>query len=326
MTLVACFTTGNGFSVRGRGDDLCVRGSGGELTHVSAASSGIDPSTVLGVGLASCTAGLDHRIENTIENDDRTASAVKMAVTASITATEAEATIPPLKKKEDEQIGLDRGGTGRHGDVGQHSSFAAETAPKTLVACLTTGIDLVVRDRGGAVSIRESGGELTLVQRRLVSAASSVIDPTAPGIELAVCAAGLDYRIENSIENDRSASAVKMEVMAPIVASEAVAMRQRGKKKEDGQNGLDHGGFNGVVGPGVGQSAAEAEAGPSLTGRFKTGNGLSVCALGKFDSTASDATNDQLDPPMNVEGKAKLIIIYLYRKNRPASSRLVYSL
>jgi hypothetical protein len=35
-----------------------------------------------------------------------------------------------------------------------------------------------------------------------------------------------------------------------------------------------------------------------------------IAALGKFDSTASDATctKDQLDPLMNVEGKAKLII------------------
>ena len=123
-----------------------------------------------------------------------------------------------------------------------------------------------------------------------------------------------------------TASAVNMEGTTPIPAAEAVAMQQRAKKKEYGQIGPIHGGPDGAVGPGVGQSVAVAETGQSLTIRFKTGNAFSVCApgggelsvrdrggesirataaLGKFDSTASDATctKDQLDPLMNVEGK-----------------------
>jgi hypothetical protein len=124
--------------------------------------------------------------------------------------------------------------------------------------------------------------------------------------------------------------------------AEAVTMRQRVKKKEYGHIGPDHSDPDGAVGPGVGQSVAVAETGQSLTIRFKTGNALSVCApgggelsvhdrggksihaiaaLGKFDSTASDATKDQLNPLMNVEGKAKLII-NLFMKKFPQSSRL----
>ena len=45
--------------------------------------------------------------------------------------------------------------------VGQHFSLA-EAVPMTLAACLTTGNDLSVRDRGGgAVSGCDRGGELT---------------------------------------------------------------------------------------------------------------------------------------------------------------------
>jgi len=139
-----------------------------------------------------------------------------------------------------------------------------------------------------------------------------------------------------------AAAAVNMEGTTPIPATEAVAMQQRAKKKEYGQIGPIHGGPDGAVGPGVGQSVAVAETGQSLTGRFKTGNALSVCApgggelsvrdcggesihataaLGNFDSTASDATKDQFNPLMNVEGKAKLII-NLFMKKFPQSSRL----
>ena len=83
--------------------------------------------------------------------------------------------------------------------------------------------------------------------------------------------------------------------------------------------GPDHGG----PGHKVGQHSSAAEAVPmTLTVCLMTGNGLAVrdcggesihatAALGKIDSTASDATKNQLDPLMNVEGKAKLIIIYL---------------
>jgi hypothetical protein len=42
MTLVACLTTGNGFSVRGRGGDLCVRDGGGESIHATAALGKFD--------------------------------------------------------------------------------------------------------------------------------------------------------------------------------------------------------------------------------------------------------------------------------------------
>jgi hypothetical protein len=152
------------------------------------------------------------------------------------------------------------------------------------------------------------------------------------------------------MKNDRTigtncnaaASAVNMEGTTPT--AEAVTMQQRIKMKDYGQIGLIHGGPDDVAEPGVGQSVAVAETGQSLTGRFETGNALSVCApgggelsvhdrggksihaiaaLGKFDSTASDATctKDQLDPLMNVEGKAKLII-NLFMKKFPQSSRL----
>ena len=60
--------------------------------------------------------------------------------------------------------------------VGQHFSLA-EAVPMTLAACLTTGNDLSVRDRGGggAVSGCDRGGELTHA-----TAAPGVFDSTAP--------------------------------------------------------------------------------------------------------------------------------------------------
>ena len=57
--------------------------------------------------------------------------------------------------------------------VGQHFSLA-EAVPMTLAACLTTGNDLSVRDRGGgALSVSDRGGALTRA-----TAASSVFGST----------------------------------------------------------------------------------------------------------------------------------------------------
>jgi hypothetical protein len=144
---------------------------------------------------------------------------------------------------------------------------------------------------------------------------------------------GIKINDDSTIGTNCNAAVAAVNVKGTTPTAEAGTMQQRVKKKVYGHIGPDLGGPDGAVGPGVGQSVAVTEMGQILTGRFKTGNALSVgalggrelsvrdrggesihaiaAALGKFDSTASDATKDQLDPLMNVEGKAKLIVIYL---------------
>ena len=91
-------------------------------------------------------------------------------------------------------------------------------------------------------------------------------------------------------------------------------MRQRVKKKEYGHIGSDYGGPGHEIEQ---HSSLLAEAVPrTLAACLTTGNDLSVCdsggksihvtaAPGVFDSTTSDATNNQVDPSTNVEGKAQ---------------------
>ena len=95
------------------------------------------------------------------------------AATDEVEATGAMATRQRVKKKAKGGTVQNHGGPGHLGEGGQNSS-AAEAVPMTLAACLTTGNDLSVRDRGGgALSVSDRGGELTRA-----TAASSVFGST----------------------------------------------------------------------------------------------------------------------------------------------------
>jgi hypothetical protein len=173
-------------------------------------------------------------------------------------------------------------------------------------------------------SVHARGGKLIHAN----AAALGVFGPTVLDVNLASSAVALDSRIENDrsirVNCDAADSKVDMEETAPIAATAAV--QQRFKKKEKGHIGPNHG-DPGRLGE-VGQHSSTAEAVPmilaaclttginDLSVRGRGGGAVSVCdrcgelnhatvASGLFDSTTSDATNDQVDPLTNVEGKAQ---------------------
>jgi hypothetical protein len=290
MTLVACLTTGNDLSFRGRGGDLSLGGSGGKLTHTTTVLSKFD-HTVLGVlGVVASSSSSNHRKIEIVATGTTGITGTTNTTTGTASGTTTGST------------------TGTNGTMG------------------TTGTELnIVRSNDGssgrARSVNDDVGTATASGHTLQCTTGTL------GV-LAVIKTIGDVTIKHDCtigtNCNAAAAAVNMEGTTPIAAAEAVSMQQRVKKKEYGHIGPNYGG----PGHEFGQHFSLAEAVPmTLAACLTTGNDLSVrdrgggavsgcdrrggesthatAAPGVFDSTTSDATNNQVDPSTNVEGKAQ---------------------